>query len=55
MQNKQRKNTVFNQMASENMNKSTMVKHQERIAILKKQEFNRKRQLDAKQEIDKKI
>ncbi len=55
LQNKQRKNIVFNQMAQENLNKSSMVKQQERVAILKKQEFTRRKLYEAKQEIDKKI
>eukprot|EP00350_Pseudokeronopsis_sp_OXSARD2_P008787 CAMPEP_0170542558 /NCGR_PEP_ID=MMETSP0211-20121228/1946_1 /TAXON_ID=311385 /ORGANISM="Pseudokeronopsis sp., Strain OXSARD2" /LENGTH=78 /DNA_ID=CAMNT_0010845659 /DNA_START=589 /DNA_END=825 /DNA_ORIENTATION=+ len=42
-------------MAQDNQNKNHMIKQQERIAVLKKQDLVRRKQIEAKQELDRKI
>ncbi len=45
----------FSQLAFDNKYKSNMVRQQEKFAFLKKQEFLRKKQEEAREDIDKKI
>jgi hypothetical protein len=54
-QNKQRKEIFFSQQAQDAAVKNTMVKQQERIALLKKEEFVRRKQLEAKMEMEKRM
>lgn len=53
--NKQRKHVFYSQAAQDAQIKNQMIKQQERIAQLKKEEFIRRKQLEAKQDQEKKM
>ena len=55
VQNKQRKNVFFNQAATDAAMKNQMIKQQERIAQMKKEEFMRRKQMDVKNDLDKRV
>ena len=54
-QNRQRKNFFYDQVSQENNQKNTLIKQQERLAQMKREEFLRRKQMEAKAEIDKRI
>ncbi|CDW87895.1 UNKNOWN [Stylonychia lemnae] len=54
-QNRQRKNYFYDQVSQENSNKNNLIKQQERIAQMKRDEYMRRKQMEAKAELDKRI
>ena len=54
-QNRQKKNMFYSQIEEDNANKQSLVKQQERIAQLKREEFVRRKQAEARAEMDRKI
>ena len=42
-QNKHRSNIFYNQLSEENSNKQSMIKQQQRIAVMKREEYSRRK------------
>jgi hypothetical protein len=54
-QNRQRKNIFYEQQSNENAERNNLIKQQERIAAMKMEEFVRRKQAEAKAELDRRI